>query len=134
MKDEEMMAVVEDGIKQVSDKVNENYQVIINGGEVSTPVLDDVFENMKEAGTVAVVATDIFTLPLVEIEKAMDDSENETYSFMNEGQKKKVKKLMQAVVSECQTVYTSTVPNFDELKENIRKLANGKHEAKEEQS
>ena len=80
------------------------------------------------------MATDIFTLPLVEIEKAMDDSENETYSFMNEGQKKKVKKLMQAVVSECQTVYTSTVPNFDELKENIRKLANGKHEAKEEQS
>ena len=134
MKDEEMMAVVEDGIKQVSDKVNEKYQVIINGGEVSTPVLDDVFENMKEAGTVAVVPTDIFTLPLVEIEKAMDDSENETYSFMNEGQKKKVKKLMQAVVSECQTVYTSTVPNFDELKENIRKLANGKHEAKEEQS
>ena len=134
MKDEEMMAVVEDGIKQVSDKVNEKYQVIINGGEVSTPVLDDVFENMKEAGTVAVVATDIFTLPLVEIENAMDDSENETYSFMNEGQKKKVKKLMQAVVSECQTVYTSTVPNFDELKENIRKLANGKHEAKEEQS
>ena len=66
MKDEEMMAVVEDGIKQVSDKVNEKYQVIINGGEVSTPVLDDVFENMKEAGTVAVVATDIFTLPLVE--------------------------------------------------------------------
>ena len=134
MKDEEMMAVVEDGIKQVSDKVNEKYQVIINGGEVSTPVLDDVFENMKEAGTVAVVATDIFTLPLGEIEKAMDDSENETYSFMNEGQKKKVKKLMQAVLSECQTVYTSTVPNFDELKENIRKLANGKHEAKEEQS
>ena len=87
-----------------------------------------------EAGTVAVVATDIFTLPLVEIEKAMDDSENETYSFMDEGQKKEVKKLMQAVVSECQTVYTSTVPNFDELKENIRKLANGKHEAKEEQS
>ena len=134
MKDEEMMAVVEDGIKQVSDKVNEKYQVIINGGEVSTPVLDDVFENMKEAGTVAVVATDIFTLPLVEIEKSMDDSENKTYSFMDEGQKKKVKKLMQAVVSECQTVYTSTVPNFDELKENIRKLANGKHEAKEEQS
>lgn len=134
MKDEEMMAVVEDGIKQVSDKVNEKYQVIINGGEVSTPVLDDVFENMKEAGTVAVVATDIFALPLIEIENAMNDSENKTYSFMDEDQKNEVKKLMQAVVSECQSVYTSTVPNFDELKENIRKLANGKHEAKEEQS
>jgi hypothetical protein len=134
MKDEEMMAVVEDGIKQVSDKVNEKYQVILNGGNFTKPALDTVFENMKEAGTVAVVATDIFALPLVAIEKAMDDSENETYSFMDEGQKKKVKKLMQAVVSECQSVYTSTVPNFDELKENIRKLANGKHEAKEEQS
>ena len=134
MKDEEMMAVVEDGIKQVSDKVNEKYQVIINGGEVSTPVLDDVFENMKEAGTVAVVATDIFALPLIEIENAMNDSENKTYSFMDEDQKNEVKKLMQAVVSECQSVYTSTVPNFDELKENIRKLANGKHDAKEEQS
>ena len=134
MKDEEMMAVVEDGIKQVSDKVNEKYQVIINGGEVSTPVLDDVFENMKEAGTVAVVATDIFALPLIEIENAMNDSENKTYSFMDEDQKNEVKKLMQAVVSECQSVYTSTVPNFDELKEKIRKLANGKHEAKEEQS
>ena len=134
MKDEEMMAVVEDGIKQVSDKVNEKYQVIINGGEVSTPVLDDVFENMKEAGTVAVVATDIFALPLVAIEKALDDEKDKTYSFLNKQQKKKVKKLMQAVVSECQSVYTSTVPNFDELKEKIRKLANGKHEAKEEQS
>ena len=134
MKDEEMMAVVEDGIKQVSDKVNEKYQLIINGGEVSTPVLDDVFENMKEAGTVAVVATDIFALPLVAIEKALDDEKDKTYSFLNKQQKKEVKKLMQAVVSECQSVYTSTVPNFDELKENIRKLANGKHEAKEEQS
>jgi len=89
---------------------------------------------MKEAGTVAVVATDIFALPLVAIEEALDDSENKTYSFMSDDQKNNVKKLMQAVVSECQSVYTSTVPNFDELKENIRKLANGKHEAKEEQS
>ena len=134
MKDEEMMAVVEDGIKQVSDKVNEKYQVILNGGNFTKPALDTVFENMKEAGTVAVVATDIFALPLVAIEKALDDEKDKTYSFLNKQQKKKVKKLMQAVVSECQTVYTSTVPNFDELKENIRKLANGKHEAKEEQS
>jgi len=134
MKDEEMMAVVEDGIKQVSDKVNEKYQVILNGGNFTKPALDTVFENMKEAGTVAVVATDIFALPLVAIEKALDDEKDKTYSFLNKQQKKEVKKLMQAVVSECQSVYTSTVPNFDELKENIRKLANGKHEAKEEQS
>ena len=134
MKDEEMMAVVEDGIKQVSDKVNEKYQVILNGGNFTKPALDTVFENMKEAGTVAVVATDIFALPLVAIEKALDDEKDKTYSFLNKQQKKEVKKLMQAVVSECQSVYTSTVPNFDELKEKIRKLANGKHEAKEEQS
>ena len=103
-------------------------------GNFTIPALDTVFENMKEAGTVAVVATDIFALPLVAIEKALDDEKDKTYSFLNKQQKKEVKKLMQAVVSECQTVYTSTVPNFDELKENIRKLANGKHEAKEEQS
>ncbi len=134
MKDEEMMAVVEDGIKQVSDKVNEKYQIILKGGSFSKPALDNIFDDMKEAGTVAVVATDIFALPLVAIEEALDDSENKTYSFMSDDQKNNVKKLMQAVVSECQSVYTSTVPNFDELKENIRKLANGKHEAKEEQS
>ena len=96
-------------------------------------MLDDVFENMKEAGTVAVVATDIFTLPLVEIEKAMDDSENKTYSFMGGSEKRGQEVDAGCCVGVPKRVYF-TVPNFDELKENIRKLANGKHEAKEEQS
>jgi len=118
--EEELMAIIEDGIVQVSDVVNEKYKEILNGNEVKSPVLGDVFVNMKEAGTVAVAATDIFTIPLVDLDK---DEETSRYSFMSDEQKVAVKNLMKSVVEECSVVYTSEVPDIDKLKSDIERLA-----------
>ena len=118
--EEELMAIIEDGIKQVSDVVNEKYKQILEGKEVESPVLGDVFVNMKEAGTVAVAATDIFTIPLVDLDK---DDETSRYSFMSEEQKVAVKNLMKSVVEECSVVYTSEVPDIEKLKSDIERLA-----------
>jgi len=118
--EEELMAIIEDGIKQVSDVVNEKYKQILEGKEVESPVLGDVFVNMKEAGTVAVAATDIFTIPLVDLDK---DDETSRYSFMSEEQKVAVKNLMKSVVEECSVVYTSEVPDIEKLKTDIERLA-----------
>ena len=118
--EEELMAIIEDGIKQVSDVVNEKYKQILEGKEVESPVLGDVFVNMKEAGTVAVAATDIFTIPLVDLDK---DEETSRYSFMSEEQKVAVKNLMKSVVEECSVVYTSEVPDIEKLKTDIERLA-----------
>jgi len=118
--EEELMAIIEDGIKQVSDVVNEKYKQILEGKEVESPVLGDVFVDMKEAGTVAVAATDIFTIPLVDLDK---DDETSRYSFMDKEQKVAVKNLMKSVVEECSVVYTSEVPDIEKLKTDIERLA-----------
>tara|TARA_R100001510_G_C7649692_1_gene207141 strand:- start:1601 stop:2011 length:411 start_codon:yes stop_codon:yes gene_type:complete len=121
--EEELMAILEDGIKQVSEVVNTKYQQVLAGDDVDSPVLGDVFVNMKEAGVVAVAATDIFSVPLVDIQRSIGNTADSRYSFMTEDQKTSVKNLMESVVNECANVYTSEVPDIEKLEKNIERLS-----------
>ena len=80
--------------------------------------------------------TNLFTEPFSEIIELSegDDSLKEKYSFLNDKQVKKLAKLLDALVVASVSKYTDQQPEFQELKENMKKLVeNEKEKAQQEE-
>jgi hypothetical protein len=50
------------------------------------------------------------------------------YSFLSTEKRKSIVSVLDALVNSCLSVYTDTQPDFQDLKENIRKLAKDEKE------
>ena len=132
---EKEWAYFEDTVNELTENLEKAIDSIYNDEEFEMPNFDAVLEKRTLNIEQAELLSDFFAEPFAELYK-VDDGEdkelNEKYQWLSEGKRKKLISVMDTLVKSCVSVYTELQPEFQELKENFRKIAeNEKEEAQQ---
>lgn len=132
---EKEWAYFEDTVNELTENLEKAIDSIYNDKEFEMPNFDAVLEKRTLNIEQAEMLSDFFTEPFAELYK-VDEGEdkelNEKYEWLSDGKRKKLISVMDTLVKSCVSVYTELQPEFQELKENFRKIAeNEKEEAQQ---
>ena len=125
------VAYVEDFINELSGMIDETYKKIIDGKKYNIPNFEEAIQKRTLTIQQVEVITEVFTEPFAELHRIEEDAELALkYSWLSEDKRKKLIEVLDALVSSLISEYTEHQPEFQELKENFRKIAeNEKEEA-----
>ena len=128
---EKEWAYFEDTVNELTENLEKAIDCIYNDKEFEMPNFDAVLEKRTLNIEQAEMLSDFFTEPFAELYK-VDEGEdkelNEKYEWLSDGKRKKLISVMDALVKSCVLVYTELQPEFQELKENFRKIADNEKE------
>tara|TARA_R100000388_G_scaffold93175_1_gene77299 strand:- start:465 stop:878 length:414 start_codon:yes stop_codon:yes gene_type:complete len=132
---EKEWAYFEDTVNELTENLEKAIDSIYNDKEFEMPNFDAVLEKRTLNIEQAEMLSDFFTEPFAELYK-VDEGEdkelNEKYEWLSDAKRKKLISVMDTLVKSCVSVYTELQPEFQELKENFRKIAeNEKEEAQQ---
>tara|TARA_R100000231_G_scaffold21540_1_gene20740 strand:- start:33 stop:446 length:414 start_codon:yes stop_codon:yes gene_type:complete len=132
---EKEWAYFEDTVNELTENLEKAIDSIYNDKEFEMPNFDAVLEKRTLNIEQAEMLSDFFTEPFAELYK-VDEGEdkelNEKYEWLSDTKRKKLISVMDTLVKSCVSVYTELQPEFQELKENFRKIAeNEKEEAQQ---
>ena len=133
---EQRNAIFIDLVAEVSELIDQCYKKILSDEDFETPDFEGLINKRDLNEEECELFTNLFTEPFSEIIELSegDDSLKEKYSFLNDKQVKKLAKLLDALVVASVSKYTDQQPEFQELKENIKKLVeNEKEKAQQEE-
>tara|TARA_Y100000592_G_scaffold90041_1_gene148138 strand:+ start:768 stop:1172 length:405 start_codon:yes stop_codon:yes gene_type:complete len=132
--DKKEVAYVEDFISELSEMVDLTYQKIIDGKKYDIPNFEEAIQKRTLSVQQVEVITEVFTEPFAELHRIEEDDELALkYSWLSEDKRKKLIEVLDALVSAFVSEYTEQQPEFQELKEKFRKIAeNEKEEAQQE--
>tara|TARA_Y100001938_G_C7920624_1_gene344293 strand:+ start:143 stop:547 length:405 start_codon:yes stop_codon:yes gene_type:complete len=132
--DKKEVAYVEDFISELSEMVDLTYQKIIDGKKYDIPNFEEAIQKRTLTAQQVEVITEVFTEPFAELHRIEEDDELALkYSWLSEDKRKKLIEVLDALVSAFVSEYTEQQPEFQELKEKFRKIAeNEKEEAQQE--
>ena len=120
------MAYVESVVNELTDSLNDCYKDIIDGKKFESPDFVSIIKNKEMSGEQIEFITNVFSQPLAELYE-VDSGENkklnEQYKWLSESKRKKLISVTDLLVKACVSEYTEHQPEFQELKENIRKIA-----------
>ena len=132
---EQRNAIFIDLVAEVSELIDQCYKKILSDEDFETPDFEGLINKRNLNEEECELFTNLFTEPFSEIIELSegDDSLKEKYSFLNDKQVKKLAKLLDALVVASVSKYTDQQPEFQELKENMKKLVeNEKEKAQQE--
>ena len=130
---EKELAYVESVVDELTELLDGCYQNILDDKDFEMPNFDEPLQRkpLNEKQTDLIV--EIFTEPFAEIyrlEDGDDEKLNEQYEWLSEEKRKKLISVLDALVTACVSGYTELQPEFQDLKEKMRKIAeNEKEEA-----
>jgi rubrerythrin len=132
---EKEWAYFEDTVNELTENLEKAIDSIYNDKEFEMPNFEAVLEKRTLNIEQAEMLSDFFTEPFAELYK-VDEGEdkelNEKYEWLSDTKRKKLISVMDTLVKSCVSVYTELQPEFQELKENFRKIAeNEKEEAQQ---
>ena len=132
---EKEWAYFEDTVNELTENLEKAIDSIYNDKEFEMPNFDAILEKRTLNIEQAEMLSDFFTEPFAELYK-VDEGEdkelNEKYEWLSDAKRKKLISVMDALVKSCVSMYTEMQPEFQELKENFRKIAeNEKEEAQQ---
>ena len=133
---EQRNAIFIDLVAEVSELIDQCYKKILCDEDFETPDFEGLINKRNLNEEECELFTNLFTEPFSEIIELSegDDSLKEKYSFLNDKQVKKLAKLLDALVVASVSKYTDQQPEFQELKENMKKLVeNEKEKAQQEE-
>ena len=133
---EQRNAIFVDLVTEVSELIDQCYKKILSDEDFKTPDFEGLISKRNLNEEECELLTNLFTEPFSEIIELSegDDSLKEKYSFLNDKQVKKLAKLLDALVVASVSKYTDQQPEFQELKENMKKLVeNEKEKAQQEE-
>jgi hypothetical protein len=133
---EQRNAIFIDLVAEVSELIDQCYKKILSDEDFETPDFEGLINKRNLNEEECELFTNLFTEPFSEIIELSegDDSLKEKYSFLNDKQVKKLAKLLDALVVASVSKYTDQQPEFQELKENMKKLVeNEKEKAQQEE-
>jgi len=133
---EQRNAIFIDLVAEVSELIDQCYKKILSDEDFETPDFEGLINKRDLNEEECELFTNLFTEPFSEIIELSegDDSLKEKYSFLNDKQVKKLAKLLDALVVASVSKYTDQQPEFQELKENMKKLVeNEKEKAQQEE-
>ena len=130
---EKEIAYVEAVIDELSESLNKCYHNILDEKEFETPDFEKIITKRNLSEEQLEFASDVFSQPFAELYE-VDSGENEEltkkYEWLSEEKRKKLISVLDALVTACVSGYTELQPEFQELKEKMRKIAeNEKKEA-----
>ena len=128
---EKEWAYFEDTVNELTENLEKAIDSIYNDKEFEMPNFDAVLEKRTLNIEQAEMLSDFFTEPFAELYK-VDEGEdkelNEKYEWLSDGKRKKLISVMDTLVKSCVSMYTEMQPEFQELKENFRKIAENEKE------
>ena len=133
---EQRNAIFIDLVAEVSELIDQCYKKILSDEDFETPDFEGLINKRDLNEEECELFTNLFTEPFSEIIELSegDDSLKEKYSFLNDKQVKKLVKLLDDLVVASVSKYTDQQPEFQELKENMKKLVeNEKEKAQQEE-
>ena len=133
---EQRNAIFIDLVAEVSELIDQCYKKILSDEDFETPDFEGLINKRDLNEEECELFTNLFTEPFSEIIELSEgnDSLKEKYSFLNDKQVKKLAKLLDALVVASVSKYTDQQPEFQELKENMKKLVeNEKEKAQQEE-
>ena len=132
---EKEWAYFEDTVNELTENLEKAIDSIYNDKEFEMPNFDAVLEKRTLNIEQAEMLSDFFTEPFAELYKVYEGEDkelNEKYEWLSDTKRKKLISVMDTLVKSCVSVYTELQPEFQELKENFRKIAeNEKEEAQQ---
>ena len=94
----------------------------------------NLISNSSNFGSLKFSSNTFFHFDLKSFNTDISFNKSEKYSFLNDKQVKKLAKLLDALVVASVSKYTDQQPEFQELKENMKKLVeNEKEKAQQEE-
>ena len=128
---EKEIAYVESLVNELTDALDGCYQNILDGKDFELPNFEQIIKNRKVSDEQAEFITNVFSQPLAELYE-VDAGENEKlnkqYEWLVEDKRKKLISVMDSLVTACVSEYTEMQPEFQELKEKFRKIAENEKE------
>jgi dGTP triphosphohydrolase len=128
---EKEIAYVESLVNELTDALDGCYQNILDGKDFELPNFEKIIKNRKVSDEQAEFITNVFSQPLAELYE-VDAGENEKlnkqYEWLVEDKRKKLISVMDSLVTACVSEYTEMQPEFQELKEKFRKIAENEKE------
>ena len=128
---EKEIAYVESLVNELTDALDGCYQNILDGKDFQLPNFEEIIKNRKVSDEQAEFITNVFSQPLAELYE-VDAGENEKlnkqYEWLVEDKRKKLISVMDSLVTACVSEYTEMQPEFQELKEKFRKIAENEKE------
>ena len=128
---EKEIAYVESLVNELTDALDGCYQNILEGKDFELPNFEQIIKNRKVSDEQAEFITNVFSQPLAELYE-VDAGENEKlnkqYEWLVEDKRKKLISVMDSLVTACVSEYTEMQPEFQELKEKFRKIAENEKE------
>tara|TARA_Y100000004_G_C8777356_1_gene353399 strand:- start:39 stop:449 length:411 start_codon:yes stop_codon:yes gene_type:complete len=128
---EKEIAYVESLVNELTDALDGCYQNILDGKDFELPNFEQIIKNRKVSDEQAEFITNVFSQPLAELYE-VDSGENEKlnkqYEWLVEDKRKKLISVMDSLVTACVSEYTEMQPEFQELKEKFRKIAENEKE------
>ena len=130
------MAYFEDTLNELSDMIDKSFKTrLLIIKSLKCPTLRAVISK-RTLNIEQIDFSDFFTEPFAELHRIDEDEEiaKEKYSWLTDGKRKKLIEVLDALVSSLISEYTEHQPEFQELKEKFRKIAeeNEKEEAQQE--
>ena len=132
--DEKRVAYVEDIVNELSDMIDKSFKTIVDNKKFVMPDFESVISKRTLDLEQIDFLQNVFTEPFAELHRVDEDEEiAKKYSWLTEEKRKKLIEVLDALVSAFVSEYTEQQPEFQELKEKFRKIAeNEKEEAQQE--
>ncbi len=131
---EKEVAYVEDFIKELSEMVDETYKKIIDGKKYDIPNFEEAIQKRTLTVQQVEVINEVFTEPFAELHRIEEDAELALkYSWLKEDKRKKLIEVLDALVSAFVSEYTEQQPEFQELKEKVKKISDENEKEKAQQ-
>ena len=119
-----------DLIEEISENIESAYQRILNDEEFVMPDFESIIKKRDITEKECEMVCSAFSQPFNEMHDLIEGNEEleKKYSFLSAEKRKSIVSVLDALVNSCLSVYTDTQPDFQDLKENIRKLAKDEKE------
>ena len=128
---EKELAYAESVITELSEMIDLCFKKIIDDKKFETPNFDEVLKRKKLSQSQAELIVSVFSDPyneLHDLDQGDDKKLNEKYEWLSTRKRKKLISVLEALVMSCLSEYTELQPEFQELKENIRKISENEKE------
>ena len=134
---EKELAYVESVVDELTELLDGCYQNILDDKKFEMPDFEKPLKRKELNGEQTDLIVEVFTEPFLELYKldeGEDEELNKKYDWLSEEKRNKLISVLDALVTACVSEYTEMQPEFQELKENIRKIVeNEKEKAQQEE-
>ena len=128
---EKELAYAESVITELSEMIDLCFKKIIDDKNFESPNFDEVLKRKKLSQDQAELIVSVFSDPyneLHDLDQGDDKNLNEKYDWLSTRKRKKLISVLEALVMSCLSEYNELQPEFQELKENIRKISENEKE------